>query len=322
MALIVGSAELASESQAVANSVYQSVPFSQNWSNTGLITVNDDWSNVPGIEGYRGDGLTGSTGTDPQTILAFDGGGPVIDVIANQTNPDTLSSGGVAEFEIINPVVALQGSSTADAPFILLYINASGAALPRIRYNVRDLDGSADDAVQQVALQYRLGNTGDFTNVTAGYVSDATVGSSAVQVTSVDVTFADWSNQPQLQIRIITTNAVGNDEWVGIDDIQVTPVGTPYLPGDYNLSGTVDAADYVVWRANIGAATLNNRDPNNMGIVGPADYDFWRAHFGNTYGNGAGAGSGYPQAAVPEPATMVLLIFAVAGWCLRRVRAA
>jgi Ca2+-binding RTX toxin-like protein len=36
-------------------------------------------------------------------------------------------------------------------------------------------------------------------------------------------------NQAQLQIRVITTNASGNDEWVGIDDISIT--GTP-LPTD------------------------------------------------------------------------------------------
>ncbi len=69
---------------ALANNTYQTLPFSQNWSNIGLITANDDWSGVPGIIGYLGDGLTGGSGVDPQTVLA-DGTGTV-DVIANQTN--------------------------------------------------------------------------------------------------------------------------------------------------------------------------------------------------------------------------------------------
>ncbi len=43
-------------SVALADGVYQSLPFAQNWSNTNLITVSDDWSGVPGIIGYRGDG--------------------------------------------------------------------------------------------------------------------------------------------------------------------------------------------------------------------------------------------------------------------------
>jgi hypothetical protein len=40
-----------------ADGTAQTLPFSQNWSNTGLITTSDDWSGVPGIIGYRGDGL-------------------------------------------------------------------------------------------------------------------------------------------------------------------------------------------------------------------------------------------------------------------------
>ena len=53
-----------------ADLVAQPVPFTQNWSNTGLITTDDDWSGVPGIIGYRGDNLTTGIGVDPQTILA------------------------------------------------------------------------------------------------------------------------------------------------------------------------------------------------------------------------------------------------------------
>jgi hypothetical protein len=72
----------------------QTLPFSQNWTNTGLITINDNWSGVPGIIGYRGDDLTLVTGTDPQTILAPGTSTPV-NVIANQTNPN-ITNGGAA----------------------------------------------------------------------------------------------------------------------------------------------------------------------------------------------------------------------------------
>src|SRR4030095_10693045 len=66
---------------------------SQDWSNISLITTSDDWSGVPSIIGYRGDGLTGGTGTDPQTIITS--GTEVVDVNANQTNPNTFITGGV-----------------------------------------------------------------------------------------------------------------------------------------------------------------------------------------------------------------------------------
>jgi hypothetical protein len=74
--------------------------------------------------------------------------------------------------------------------------------------------------------------------------------------------------------------------------------------GDFNSDGVVDAADYVVWRKTDGT---------------PAGYNAWRAHFGQTTGIGSGATT---SAAVPEPTTILLLMFGVAGWCLRRRRAA
>jgi hypothetical protein len=204
---------------------YQSLPFSQNWANTGLITADDDWSGVPGIIGFRGDNLTAATGVDPQTVLVDDTPG-VVDVNANRTDPDTFTTGGVAEFELADPTVALNGSGTADAPYLLIHLDTTGFQSIRVQYNLRDLDGSADNAVQQVALQYRVGASGNFTNVPAAYVADATTGGTATQVTPVDVVLdAAADDQAQLQLRIITTNAVGNDEWVGVDDISVS--GTP-----------------------------------------------------------------------------------------------
>ena len=132
--------------QAPDDGSYQTPPFSQNWTNTGLIVANDDWSAVPGIIGFRGDNLTAATGTDPQTILADDSPG-VVDVNANQTNPDAFSTGGVTEFEITDPVVALAGSGTADAPYVLIHLNTTGFQSINVNYNLRDIDGSIDNAV-------------------------------------------------------------------------------------------------------------------------------------------------------------------------------
>ena len=210
---------------AWADTTPQTLPYTQDWSNTSLIATSDDWSGVPGVMGYRGDSLTGATGTDPQTIVGE--GTPVVDVNANQTNPDTFTSGGVTEFEITNPVVALTGSGTADAPYVLISLNTTGKSSIQVNYNLRDIDGSTDDSIQQVALQYRVGSTGDFTNLPAGYVADASTGPSlATLVTPVSVTLpAACDNQAVVQIRIITTNAVGNDEWIGIDDISIDEAG-------------------------------------------------------------------------------------------------
>lgn len=211
-------------SPVLADNVPQSLPFSQSWSNTGLITTTDDWSGVSGIIGYRGDNLVSSTNVDPQTVLADGSATP--DVNANQTNPNTFTTGGVSEFEIADPVVALQGSGTADAPHIVIYLDTTGQSNINISYNVRDIDGSADNSTQQVALQYRVGNSGNYTNIPAGYIADATTGGAATLVTPINVTLpAAVDNQSDVQIRIITTDAAGSDEWIGIDDISITVAG-------------------------------------------------------------------------------------------------
>ncbi|HZG08887.1 MAG TPA: Calx-beta domain-containing protein [Allosphingosinicella sp.] len=196
--------------------------FSQDWSNIGLITANNNWSGVPNIIGYLGDIDSGSpTGVDPRALTGANLG--QVQVFANQTNPNTNTSGGVAEFHIANPTAALQGSGTADAPSIVLYMDASGRQNIRFQANIRDIDGSADNAVQQVAVQYRTDPNGAWTNVPGGYIADATTVSTADQVTAIDVILpAGANNAATLQIRILTTNAAGSDEWVGIDDILVS----------------------------------------------------------------------------------------------------
>lgn len=244
---------------ANANNTPQPLPFTQDWSNTNLITTNDDWSNVPGIIGYLGDiSAMSTTNVDPRTLLADYSSVSAVDVIANQTNPDTLTNGGVAEFEIANPVVALQGSGTADAPHIVIHLNTTGRTNIKFAANIRDVDGSADDAVQQVDVQYRVGGTGDYASVPGGYIADATTGGSATQVTPLNLTLpANANNQSLLQIRVITTNAGGSDEWVGVDDISVTGdsagggTPTPTPPArDANVDFDGDGrSDWVVTRA-------------------------------------------------------------------------
>ncbi|HEX6914153.1 MAG TPA: T9SS type A sorting domain-containing protein [Chitinophagaceae bacterium] len=197
-------------------------PLTQNWTDGSLITANDNWSGIPSIRGFLGNDVTGATGAVPDTLLT-EGISPTIDVIANQNKPSTLTSGGVAEFDgIINPTIALQGSGTADAPYIMLYLNTTGRQNINISFNARDIDSSADNAIQPIAVQYRIGNTGPFTNIYL--LADATTGPSLGDMTTaVSVPLpANANNQAQVEVRIITANAAGSDEWVGIDDIVVS----------------------------------------------------------------------------------------------------
>jgi len=207
--------------------------FTQDWSNIALITTNDDWAGVPSITGFRGDDATAGTAVDPQTIVSssystFPTPG-VIDVNANQLNPNTFSTGGATEFDqIADPSVALTGSGTADFPGLVFYMDATNVTNITISYNLRDLDGSTDNSVQQVALQYRVGGTGDFVNVPGAYVADASSGPSlATLVTPVSASDLAWDNAGVLEFRVMTSNAIGNDEWIAVDDIRVSGTVVP-----------------------------------------------------------------------------------------------
>ena len=102
----------------------------------------------------------------------------------------------------------------------------------------------------------------------------------------------------------------------------VLSVVSPGLPGDYNNNGVVDAADYTVWRDTLGQTGGGlAADGNNNGSIDDGDYTVWKTNFGHHAPGAGSSANASANAAVPEPATIVLLIFAVAGRYLRRGRA-
>ncbi|GAB3458977.1 hypothetical protein GCM10027321_15640 [Massilia terrae] len=196
--------------------------FYQDWSNTSLISTSNDWSGVDSIMGYAGVGLTSTTGKDPRTITA-DSTTTTGQVLANQTNPN-ITNGGVAEFQLADSTVAMQGSGGSPAPNLVLYLDASGRQDLHFSVDLRDIDGSADNSVQQVNVQYRIGDSGPWINLDGGYVADASTGpSQATQLTHLELDLPlAVNNQSQVEIRIMTTDAVGSDEWIGVDNIKVS----------------------------------------------------------------------------------------------------
>jgi cyclophilin family peptidyl-prolyl cis-trans isomerase len=93
------------------------------------------------------------------------------------------------------------------------------------------------------------------------------------------------------------------------------------VAADYNKDGTVDAADYTVWRDNLGKTVtpFTNGDGNGDGKVDATDYSIWRNNYGETAGasSGSGATSGH---AVPEPTSLVLLSLVGVALFLGRLR--
>lgn len=209
---------------ALADTTPQALPFFQDWTNVNLITTLNDWSGVPGIIGYRGDDLNTTINVDPEIVLAD---GSLTPINLNpQGNPCTFISGGNLEDDgLANPVVSFQGSGTADEPHMVLYLNTTGWVNIRVQYDLRDVDCSTDTTKQQVALHYRVGGSGSYTNVPAAYVANASsqTPTDASKSTHVDITLpAACDNQPLINVRWMTANAFSNDQEIGVDNIAIT----------------------------------------------------------------------------------------------------
>jgi hypothetical protein len=97
----------------------------------------------------------------------------------------------------------------------------------------------------------------------------------------------------------------------GVNDV-VAVYEWPFLAGDFNDDGQVDAADYTVWRDALGTSTTLAGDSTPGSVDGP-DFDAWRDNYG------ASVASGVSFIAVPEP-TGVGLATLVAWAALVRAR--
>lgn len=74
------------------------------------------------------------------------------------------------------------------------------------------------------------------------------------------------------------TGIVTAKRGVGTGALETT---TFTVPGDYNNDGTVNAADYIVWRKNSGTTNVLPNDGHG-GTIGVDQYTVWQTHFGES----------------------------------------
>ncbi len=135
------------------------------------------------------------------------------------------------------------------------------------------------------------------------------------RIASTPINAAD-GNFGDIRVSINAFNTVFTDQLqLRVDNVSVfRPLEG--LPGDYNANGTVDAADYVLWR---NGGPLEN-EVATIGQVTLEDYTEWRTRFGTMAGGGASLGI---SGAVPEPSCLALgLVLAtlIPWWRARFVR--
>ncbi|HEY4234058.1 MAG TPA: dockerin type I domain-containing protein [Lacipirellulaceae bacterium] len=82
---------------------------------------------------------------------------------------------------------------------------------------------------------------------------------------------------------------------------------------DFNSDGRVDTADLPIWRQSFGSSVAagTNGDANGDGIVDAMDYTIWRDQIGQSEGIVSPQ-----QAAVPEPAALILGAIALAAYAI------
>lgn len=276
-------------------------------SNQGLISIEADGTlgttaktitNSGQIEADAIGKVVGSSFTNETSGLVTGSGG--LDTTQTSfTNSGELAPGdGVGHFEIAGSV-----TSTATA---VLSIEIGGTT-PTTEYDQLETTGTAALGGTLAVKLVDLGGglflpdpTDTFTVLTAGTLSGA---------------FANVANGG----RASTLGGEGSFvvTYNGSTNMVVLSNFADGLPGDYNGDGTVNLADYTVWRNNLGApaGTLPNDATNTP--IGAAQYSQWMTNFGNAL-----PAAGAFTAPVPEvdSKTQCSLLACCAVLFLRRAR--
>ena len=98
------------------------------------------------------------------------------------------------------------------------------------------------------------------------------------------------------------------DEWLALAGAENLPSGNPYLPGDANLDGNVDASDFNRWNANkfTSVAEWCRGDFTADGNVDASDFNRWNA---NKFTSALDGGT----VPVPEPSGWILVVWLAAA---------
>jgi hypothetical protein len=259
---------------------------------------------------------TGAVNINSAIVVTVGAGGATYTGATNVNNGTYRMNGthtGGAAYTV-NTGGTLGGTGTINAP---VTVNAGGAIAPGVGIESLDVDALTLETGSLLNFELGAPSTADLINVavsggltlnggTFNFTNAGGLAAGTYTLINYDgVLGGSFANLDLglTQPAGFTFTLVDNVDNTSID---VLVAGAAGLPGDYNNNGTVDSADYVLWRK--GGPLQNDPTP---ATVDASDYDFWRAHFGNTApGSGSSLGGG---AAVPEPSTLALAVLAIMG---------
>lgn len=174
----------------------------------------------------------------------------------------------------------------------LVPITSLGGTIEERAYNITNGNGNFDE-VEIVAYKDPL-----FVNPTNAPDASGNNFDSGTQLTDDFQTITVPVSGTGTTLTLEFTAFTNSDQEALIFDSILLSEGDAGLAGDYNGNGTVDAADYTVWR--------DGNSPDSS-IVG---YNLWVSNFGT---------SAPPATTVPEPTTLLLVTLAAGlGFARRR----
>ncbi len=217
---------------------------------------------------------------------------------AGFTSPFSIRGVAVADFDRDGwSDVAQWTQPELNSPGIQFYRNESAAENSEFHFLTLELEG---DPTLPGLLKSTRDAIGARPYVTADFNGDGVIGTDETRMEEVLSGHSNASTTSSLALefglglansadvvirwgsgREMRLEGVAGDQFLRVKE-QATNIDL--LLGDYNRDGSVDAADFTVWRDTLGTTTtsFSAADGNGNGVIDQGDYAAWRANFGTS----------------------------------------
>ena len=234
---------------AQTNPTAQSIPYHQDFES--LSGTSTSYSDIPGFQGW--------TVSSAQNTVTYNvgliGDRPFLRTNATTSSTSNNNAGGIHNYD---DKIGFLNSTSGDFAigFAFKTLGKQGVKVEYDAMIIRNLyDGGANNRLQEMALQYRVGTSGDFITLpSTAYVNDSkTLQTTAAVITPLDnkttrikVTLpSECDNQPEVQIRWIArlvSGSAGSRQSFAIDNIDIdidtaAPVNSVGYPKAANVLG-------------------------------------------------------------------------------------